>query len=160
MNTTAVPYPPVIPHLAVDDAARAIGFYQTAFGATELYRLADSKSGKIGHAELALNGSVLMLADEFPGCSKSPRTLGGTPLRFCLMVKSADAAFNRAVAAGATVVRPLNDEFYGYRCGTVRDPFGYEWMLQHEIEKVSPAEMQKRWDAMVTGCQNPGSNPG
>lgn len=158
MNTPTHDYPPLIPYLAVHDAARAIAFYQTAFGAAERYRLTDSPSGKVGHAELTVNGSLIMLADEFPGFAKSPATLGGTPLKFCLMVENADVAFHRAVAAGAEVVRPVNDEFYGYRCGTVRDPFGHEWMLQHEIEKVSPAEMQKRWDEMVKTCQAPESD--
>ena len=149
-------YPPLSPYLAVNDAARAIDFYKEAFGATERYRLTDSTSGNIGHAELVINGSLVMLSEEFPGFSPSPRTLGGTPLKFCLVVENSDVAFNRAIAAGATEVRAVTDEFYGFRSGTVRDPFGYEWMLQHEIEKVSPEEMQKRWDEMVKDCQGAG----
>lgn len=154
MNTTSQPYPPVIAYLAVNGGAKAIEFYQAAFGATEVYRLTDSQSGHVGHAELAVNGGMIMLSDEFPGFNQSPKTLGGTSVVFCLMVENADVAFDRAVAAGAEVVRPLKDEFYGYRCGTVRDPFGYEWMLQHEVEKVAPEEMQKRWDEMVKECQS------
>lgn len=151
MSTPA--YPPVISYLTVNDGAGAIEFYKAAFGATEIYRLRDSATGRIGHAELELNGSMIMLSDEFPGFNKTPQSLGGTPVKFCLMVENADAAFDRAVAAGAAVIRPLSDEFYGYRCGLVRDPFGHEWMIQHEIEKVPPSEMQKRWDDMVKNCQ-------
>lgn len=154
MNTPA--YPPLISSLGVKDAARAIEFYKAAFGANEVYRLTDSASGRIGHAELEINGSMIMLSDEFPGFNTTPQTLGGTPVKFCLMVENADAAFDRAVAAGAEVLRPVSDEFYGYRCGNLRDPFGHEWMVQHEIEKVSPGEMQKRWDAMVKDCQGAG----
>jgi PhnB protein len=109
----------------------------------------DPESGKIGHAELILNGNVMMLSDEYPGFNKTPHTLGGTSVRFCLMVENADASFAQAVAAGAEVTRPLTDEFYGHRSGNLRDPFGHEWMIQHEIEKVSPEEMQKRWNAMI-----------
>jgi len=152
MSTSTKPYPPLISYLAVQSAAKAIEFYQAAFGATERYRLTDSASGNIGHAELEINGSLIMLSDEFPGCSTSAKTLGGTPVIFCLMVENADAAFDRAVAAGATVVRPLTDEFYGFRGATVEDPFGYKWMVQHEIEKVAPEEMQRRWDEMVKKC--------
>lgn len=154
MSTPA--YPPLISYLGVKDAAKAIAFYQAAFGAKEVYRLTDSASGQIGHAELELNGSMIMLSDEFPGFNTTPHALGGTPVKFCLMVENADAAFDRAVAAGAEVLRPVTDEFYGYRCGTLRDPFGHEWMVQHEIEKVSPTEMQKRWDDMVKNCQGSG----
>ncbi len=153
--TTQNHYPPISSYLAVNDAAKAIEFYKSAFGATEIYRLSDSASGRIGHAELALNGSMIMLSDEFPGYSKSPQTLGGTAVRFCLMVEDADAAFDRAVASGATVLRPLTDEFYGFRSGSIRDPFGHEWLVQHQFEKVSPEEMQKRWDEMVKNCQPP-----
>lgn len=149
-------YPPLISYLGVKDAAQAIAFYTAAFGAKEVYRLPDSNSGRIGHAELELNGSMIMLSDEFPGFNTTPQALGGTPVKFCLMVENADTAFDRAVAAGAEVLRPVTDEFYGYRCGTLRDPFGHEWMVQHEIEKVSPAEMQKRWDDMVKNCPGPG----
>lgn len=138
--------------IAVHGADKAIQFYQNAFGASELYRLIDSDSGKIGHAELALNGSILMLADENPQWNKSPTTLNGTTVKFCLMVEDADTAFDKALAAGATPLMPVNDQFYGYRCGTVRDPFGHEWLIQHLFEEVSPEEMQRRWDAMAKDC--------
>jgi PhnB protein len=153
MSTLA--YPSFSPYITVHDASKAIAFYNAAFGATERFRLADESSGKIGHAELDLQGSLLMLSDENPAWNKSPQTLGGTPVKFCLMVENADAAIEKAVAAGATPLMPASDQFYGFRSGSVRDPFGHEWMLQHEIEKVSPEEMQKRWNDMLGKCQPP-----
>jgi len=146
-NSTS--YPPLIPALAVHDAKLAIAFYQQAFAATELYRLIDPESGKIGHAELSINGSMIMLADEYSGFNKSPQTLRGTTVKLTLMVDDVDDCVARASAAGATVVMPPSDQFYGHRSATIRDPFGHEWMLQKEIEQVAPAEMQRRWDAMV-----------
>jgi PhnB protein len=139
----------LIPALAVHDGAKAIAFYQQAFGATELYRLIDPESGKIGHAELTINGSTISLSDEYPTFNKTPLALGGTAVKFSLMVDDVDAWVDRSSAAGAIVVRPPSNEFHGHRSATVRDPFGHEWMLQQEIEKVSPAQMQRRWDAMV-----------
>ncbi|OYW76335.1 MAG: glyxoylase [Verrucomicrobia bacterium 12-59-8] len=153
MNTPT--YPAFSPYITVHNATQAIAFYQAAFGATERFRLVDASSGKIGHAELTVQGSLLMLSDENPAWNKSPQTLGGTPVKFSLMVENADAAIDTAVAAGATVLMPAGDQFYGFRSGSVRDPFGHEWMLQHEIEKVSPEEMQKRWSAMLENCQTP-----
>lgn len=152
MNTMPLSYPPLIPKFAVHDAAEAIEFYKTAFGATELYRLIDPESGKIGHTQLMLNGSLVMFSDEYPQHNKTPRTLGGTSMTLCLMVDDVDATVARATAAGATVTKPPSNQFYGHRSATVRDPFGHEWMLQREIEKVSPTEMQRRWDAMVKSC--------
>lgn len=152
MSTLA--YPSFSPYITVHNAEEAIAFYHAAFGATERFRLADASSGKIGHAELDLQGSLLMLSDENPAWNKSLQTLGGTPVKFCLMVENADAAIAKAVAAGATPLMPASDQFYGFRSGSVRDPFGHEWMLQHEIEKVSPEEMQKRWDAMLGKCSS------
>jgi uncharacterized glyoxalase superfamily protein PhnB len=157
MNTKPVNYPPMSPYLTVKDASKAIEFYQNAFGATELYRLTDASTGAIGHAEIMINGSHIMLSDENPAWgNKSPLSLGGTAVKLCLMVDNTDAAVERASAAGATVEMPPCEMFYGFRCAAISDPFGHKWMLQHEIEKVSPEEMQKRWDAMVasgeTGC--------
>ena len=151
MNTPTSEYPPLSPYLAVRNAGEAIDFYQRAFGASEVYRLTDSTTGKVGHAELLLNGALIMLADEFLPHNNSPLNLGGTTVKFSLMVDDVDASVARASAAGATVVMPPSDQFYGHRCAAVRDPFGHEWMLQHMIEKVAPAEMQKRWDAMPKG---------
>lgn len=153
MNTSTPEYPAFSPYITVNDAAKAIAFYQEAFGAAERFRLTDSATGMIGHAELTLKDGLLMLSEENPAWSKSPKTLGGTAVKFSLMVENADAAIERAVKAGATVLMPPGDQFYGFRSGSIRDPFGHEWMLQHEIEKVTPEEMQKRWNAMITNCQ-------
>ncbi len=149
---STLPYPGLMAYLTVREATKAIDFYKASFGATERYRLADPKSGIIGHAELDLNGGVIMLSEENPTWgTTSPAALKGTPVKFCLMVENADAAIARAAAAGATVKMPATDMFYGYRSGAIVDPFGHEWMLQHEIEKIAPDEMQKRWEAMLAG---------
>jgi PhnB protein len=142
-------YPPLSPTLVVDDAAAAIDFYQKAFGAEELYRLIDPENGKIGHAEITIRGVLVMLAEEYAGITRSPRSLGGTSVNLGLMSADARADIDRAVAAGAEVLRPLADQFYGHRAGRVRDPFGHEWIISQEIEKLSPEEMQRRWNAMV-----------
>jgi uncharacterized glyoxalase superfamily protein PhnB len=153
MSTTPTEYPVLSSYLTVHDGAQAIAFYQAAFGATERFRLTDASNGKVGHAELTLHGNLVMLSDEYPEWGRSsPQTLGGTPVSFCLIVDNADAAIERAVAAGAVVKMPVADQFYGFRSGTVVDPFGHEWMLQHEIEKVAPEEMQRRWDSMGGEC--------
>ncbi len=138
----------------MNDAAAAIDFYKRAFRAEERYRLIDPETGKIGHAELTINGALVMLADEYPQFSQSPLTLGGTTVKLGLMSTDAKKDFQRAVEAGAEVVRPLTDEFYGHRSGRLRDPFGHEWMIARELEKISPAEMQRRWDAMVSSPGN------
>lgn len=152
MSTPATDYPVLSPYLSVSDAAKAIAFYLTAFGATERYRLSDQKTGKVVHVELLIEGGLVMLSEENPQWgNKSPATLGGTAVTLCVMVKNTDAAFDRAVAAGATVLMPPADQFYGFRSCSVRDPFGHQWMFQHQLEKVSPSEMQKRWDAMTGG---------
>ncbi len=144
MNT----YPTLSPAIAVNDAAKAIDFYKAAFGATERYRLIEPGSGKIGHAEIMIRDALIMLAEEYPAYNKTPRTLGGTTVKLSLMSENVDADFARAVKAGAEVIRELTDEFYGHRTGSLRDPFGHEWTLSQEKEKVSPEEMQRHWDAM------------
>jgi PhnB protein len=149
MTKTAIPYPPLTPALAVNNAARAIDFYRAAFGAVELYRLIDPESGKVGHAELTINGSLIMLSDEYASINKAPASLGGTTVKLSLLVQSVDRFVERARVAGATVVSPAADQFYGFRSASLRDPFGHEWMIQQEIEKVTPEEMQRRWDEMV-----------
>jgi uncharacterized glyoxalase superfamily protein PhnB len=139
-------------YIRLKDAARAIDFYQRAFGAAEKFRLTEP-GGRIGHAELDFGGTTLMLSDEFPEYGiHGPQTIGGTTLTIHLHVDDADALIRRAVAAGATVVRPATDQFYGERSGTVRDPFGHEWNIGHEIEKLAPEEMQRRYDAMLKGA--------
>jgi uncharacterized glyoxalase superfamily protein PhnB len=139
-------------YIRIKDAGKAIDFYQRAFGACEKFRLTEP-GGRIGHAELDFGGTTLMLSDEFPEYGiHGPHTLGGTSLTIHLHVDDADALIQRAVAAGASVVRPAQDQFYGERSGTVRDPFGHEWNIGHEIEKLAPEEMQRRYDAMMKGA--------
>jgi len=138
---------PLAPYLIVKEAARAIAFYVEAFGARELYRLVDP-AAKIGHAELEIAGAKVMLADEYPDFGAlAPPTIGGSPVSLHLYVPDVDGAFARAVAAGATVLRPVTDEFFGDRTGTVTDPFGHRWQLATRKEAVSPQEMQRRMDA-------------
>lgn len=138
----------VFPYLIVKGAPAAIDFYKHVFGATERYRLTEP-SGRIGHAELDLGNIVLMLSEEFPefGCF-APQSPGSTGMVIHLHVDNADELAARAVAAGATMVREPSDAFYGERSCNIRDPFGHEWMLGHEIEEVSPEEMQRRYTAM------------
>ena len=141
----------VFAYLRLRDAAKAIDFYTKAFGAKEKFRLTEP-GGRIGHAELELGGSTLMLSDEYPEFGiYGPASIGGTSFTIHLHVDDADALIGRAVAAGATVIRPAVDQFYGERSGTVRDPFGHEWNIGHEIEQVTPQEMQRRYDAMPKG---------
>ena len=140
-------------HATVHDAKAAIAFYAKAFGAVELFRLVEP-AGRVGHAEIKIGDSVLMLNDEYPDFgANSPASVGGSPVAFRIEVPDADAAFDRAVKAGATVVRPLQDEFYGDRMGMVACPFGYRWSLAMTKEQVSPAEMQKRWTKMLEGAK-------
>jgi PhnB protein len=139
----------LFPYLRLKEAARAIEFYRAAFGAKEKFRLTEP-SGRIGHAELELGSMTLMLSDEYPELGfLGPQTLGGTSMSIHLHVDDADALIARAVEAGASVLRPAADHFYGERSGTVRDPFGHEWMIGHEIETVTPAEMQRRYDELM-----------
>ena len=138
----------VYPYLRVHRAAEAIDFYARAFGAKESFRLTEP-GGRIGHAEIRIGPATLMLADEYPEAGIcGPRTLGGTTFSIHLHVQDVDSAFEQAVKAGATVVRPLKDQFYGERSGTVRDPFGHEWLLGGHIEDVSTEEMQRRYSAL------------
>ncbi len=141
----------VTPYLIVRDAARAIDFYAKAFGARELFRLSEP-DGKIGHAELAIGHATIMLADEYPDFGAlSPPTVGGSPVKLRLEVADADAVIARAVAAGATVLRPPKDQFYGDRSGMILDPFGHSWFIAAPIGDVSPAEMQRRFTEALTG---------
>jgi len=147
--SAAFSYPPVSPALVVNDGTAAIEFYKKAFGAEERYRLIDPETGKIGHAEITIKGVLIMLGEEYADMTKAPTTLGGTSVALGVMSTDAKTDFERAVNAGAEVVRPLQDQFYGHRSGRVRDPFGHEWIISEETEKLSPQEMQRRWDAMV-----------
>jgi PhnB protein len=149
MAVKAVPdgYRTVTPYLIVSGAAKALDFYKKAFNAEELVRM--DMGGQIGHAEIKIGDSMIMLADEFPQMgARSPQSIGGTPVGMCLYVENADKLFNQAVAAGAKVERPLQDQFYGDRSGTVIDPFGHKWTIATHIEDVPPDEMQRRMAAM------------
>ena len=142
-------YHTVTPYIICDGAAAALDYYKKAFGAEEIDRHG-GPGGKIMHAEIKIGDSRLMLADEFPEMgAKSPKSLGGTPFGLCVYVNDCDAAFNRAVAAGGKVERPLANQFYGDRSGTLIDPFGHKWTISTHVEDVSPAEMQKRMAEMM-----------
>ncbi len=140
----------VFAYLRVRDAAQAIDFCARAFGAQEVFRLSEP-SGLIGHAEIKLGATTVMLSDEYPECDiRGPRSVGGTSVAIHLHVSDVDRLFDRAVAARATVVRPLKDQFYGERSGTVRDPFGHELLGAH-VYDVSREEMQRRYTALLAG---------
>ena len=142
----------ICPYLAVRGAARAIEFYKNVFGATEDYRLTDSSSGKIGHAEILIGESRIMLADEAPDWGHlSPEAVGGCPVKFHLAVANVDEMVQRAVDAGAILLRPVADEFYGERMGMVTDPFGFSWHISTTKNEVTPQEMQRRWDEAMEG---------
>jgi PhnB protein len=139
----------LIAQIVAKNAAAAIDFYVRAFGAREEFRLVEP-SGKLGHAELIVGGSRLMIADEYPDFGAlAPPTFGGSPVRLLLYVDDVDAAMARALAAGATELRPIRNEFYGDRTGTVLDPFGYTWSLATTVERVTPAELQRRFTEML-----------
>jgi PhnB protein len=135
-------YHTVTPGLTVRDAAKAIDFYRRAFGAVEVFRM-EAPGGKIGHAELKIGDSMIMLADEFPGGARSPQSLGGTTSTLHLYVQDVDAAFKQAVGAGAKADMPPADMFWGDRYGKLTDPFGHAWGLATHVKDVSPEEMKK-----------------
>lgn len=137
-------YPRVMPYLIVDGAAAAIDFYKSVFGATERMRL-PGPDGRLGHAELQIDESVIMLADENPEMGiHGPKKIGGTPVTLHVYVEDSDAAFERAVIGGARSLRPMEDQFYGDRSGQFEDPFGHRWNVATHIEDVSPDEMERR----------------
>jgi PhnB protein len=149
MTTKTTRYTPegyhtVTPYLIVRGAEQALAFYKKAFKASELYRL-PMPDGRIGHAEIRIGDSRLMLADEMPEMKiVSPASLGGTPVGIALYVEDCDSIFNQAVSAGAKVERPLADQFYGDRSGTLIDPFGHKWTVATHKEDVSAEEMKTR----------------
>jgi PhnB protein len=144
-------YPGVTPYLAVNDAAAAIEFYKSGFGATERMRLS-APDGKIGHAEVMIGNAIVMLADEDPGAAHiSPKALGGSTVKLHMYVEDVDAFFEKAQAAGAKVLLPPADQFYGDRSGRLEDPFGHVWLVSTHTEDVSPEEMQKRMEAYSQG---------
>ncbi len=137
-------YPRVMPYLSVNGAAEAITLYRDLFGAQERMRLA-GPDGRIGHAELQIGDSVVMLADEYPHMGGlSPKSLGGTPVTLTVYVEDVDTVFARALKAGATEVRAVSNQFYGDRSGMFEDPFGHRWNVATHVEDVSAAEMEKR----------------
>ena len=132
------------PYLVMNDAARAIDFYKEAFGAQEVMRM-DAPGGKVGHAELKVGDSIFMLADECPESPyRAPQSLGGTSVGLMLYVEDVDAVVERAVSAGAKLVRPVKDQFYGDRTGGVEDPFGHAWYVATHVEDVPPEELKRR----------------
>ena len=143
-------YHAITPYLAVRDAARAIEFYKKAFGATELMRIA-APGGRVGHAELKIGESIIMLADEHPEMgSHAPPTVGGSPVGLMLYVENVDAVADRALTAGAKLTHPVEDKFYGDRSGTVTDPFGHIWHVSTHKEDVPPDELRRRADAFMS----------
>ena len=140
-------YHTATPYLIVQGAAQALDFYQRAFGAHEIMRF--PHGDKIGHAEIEIGDSRIMLADEYPDMGAlSPKTIGGTAVSIMLYVEDVDAVVERAVDAGATLQRPVKDQFYGDRSGTLEDPFGHSWHVATHVEDISPEEMKKRAAAM------------
>ena len=141
-------YHTVTPYLIVQGAAAAIDFYKQAFGATELFRM-NGPDGKVGHAEIRIGDSPVMLADEHPQMgARGPKSIGGSPISIMLYVEDCDAVVGQAVAAGAKVTRPAQDQFYGDRMGGLEDPFGHAWFVATHKEDVSPEEMRRRSAAL------------
>lgn len=156
MNTNVKPIPDgyhtVTPYLTVRNAAAALDFYRRAFGADEVMRIIAPKGDKIGHAEIRVGDSAIMLCDEFPDMgARSPETIGGSPVMLHLYVADVDKLVERAVGAGATLTRPVANQFYGDRGGMVTDPFGHAWWIATHVEDVPPEEMTKRAAKMFAG---------
>ena len=144
-------YHTVTPYLILDNATAALDFYQRAFGATVKFSM-EMQPGKIGHAELVIGDSPIMIADEHPELGAlSAKTVGGSPVFIHLYVEDSDALFQQAVDAGGEVIRPLEDQFYGDRSGTIKDPFGIQWSISTHVEDVSPEELERRQQAMGKG---------
>ncbi|HSV24044.1 MAG TPA: VOC family protein [Xanthobacteraceae bacterium] len=146
-------YHAVTPYLCVKGAARAIEFYKKAFGAKEVMRM-PGPHGTIGHAEIQISNFRIMLADEHPEMNfRSPQAFGGTPVGINLYVKNVDAIAKRVVAAGAKLLRPVADQFYGDRSCSVEDPFGHVWHIATHVKDVSPREMKKHAAALASGAE-------
>ena len=141
-------YNSITPYLVIKGAADAIEYYKHVFGATEVMRMAQA-DGRIGHAELKIGNSHIMLADEFPEMDhRGPLSLGSSPVSILLYVEDVDAIVNRAVAAGAKILKPVQDQFFGDRSGFIQDPFGHLWGVATHIEDVSPQEIEERMKKM------------
>ena len=152
MNAKPIPdgHHTVTPYLALKNGVKAVEFYKKAFGATELSKLI-TPDGRLGHAEIQLGDSIIMMSDEFPEFGgKAPDTLGGTPVNIHLYVEDVDSFFKKAVAAGAKERKAVKDQFYGDRSGQLEDPFGHLWWVATHKEDVSPEEMQRRVQAMFS----------
>jgi len=144
-------YGSVTPYLIVNGAARAIEFYKQAFGATETFRM-EGPGGRVGHAEIKIGDSHIMLADEHPEMgARGPQTIGGSPISLVLYVEDVDATVSQAVEAGAKLTRPVKNQFYGDRTGGLEDPFGHAWYVATHVEDVSEEEMHKRAAAAHQG---------
>lgn len=144
-------YPRVTPYLIVDGAAAAIDFYTRVLGATERMRM-PAPEGKVGHAEIQLGDSVIMLSDEHPDMGmRGPKSVGGTSVTLSVYVEDADAVFAEALAAGANALGEVEDQFYGDRSGQFEDPFGHRWNVSTHVEDVPPDEMEKRMEEAMGG---------
>jgi PhnB protein len=152
MNTSYAPkgYASVVAAINMPDASSAMDWYKKVFNATEKMRLTEP-DGKIAHGEIDIDGTVIMIAEENPDYNRSPKTLGGTSVVFSIYVPDADATIQKAVDAGAILIIPAADQFYGDRTGRIEDPFGYKWMVSTHLKEVSAAEMQKQLDDMMKG---------
>ena len=153
VNPIPEDYPRVTAYLCVDGAADAIDFYSSVFGFTERHRM--TFGGRIGHCELSLGGSMIMVSDEYPEMGVvGPRTLGGTPTSMNVYVEDADATHAAALAAGATELRPVQDQFYGDRSGQLEDPWGHRWGVASHIEDVDDEELERRAAEMMSGSEH------
>lgn len=151
-NVKPIPegYHSVTPYLIIKGAADAIEFYKKAFGATELFRM--DHEGRVGHAEIKIGDSPIMLSDEWPEMGYvGPKALGGTPVSLMIYVEDSDTVFNQAIKSGGTPLKPLQDQFYGDRSGTLTDPFGHIWTVSTHKEDVTPEEIGKRMAASGHG---------
>ncbi|HSS09986.1 MAG TPA: VOC family protein [Acidimicrobiales bacterium] len=144
-------YPQITPYLTIGGASAAIDYYGKVFGAKERVRMAEP-DGKIGHAELDIGDSLIMLSDEYPDRGIiGPRTIGGTPVTISIYVQDVDAVYDRAVESGAKALRPVENQFYGDRSGQFEDPFGHRWSVATHVEDVSAEEMAKRAAQITDG---------
>ena len=151
VNPIPSDYPRVTPYLSVDGAAKAIDFYRDVLGATERVRM-DGPDGKVGHAELGIGDSVIMLADAFPDAGgPTPTALGGSPVTVMVYVEDVDDVFAKALAAGSKEIAPIQDQFYGDRSGQFEDPFGHRWNVASHVEDVTPEEMERRAATAMSG---------
>lgn len=150
MTVKAIPegYSAAIPYLSCRRAAEALDFYQRAFGAEEKMRMA-TPDGRVAHAEIKIGDAMIMLADEFPEMGfRSPQSLGGSPVGIHIYVQDVDALTHQAIDAGATVIRPVADQFYGDRSVTLEDPYGHRWFFATHMEDLTPEEIHRRQQAM------------